>query len=76
MGNFPLAFVAAKLRDTMLQQKLSIVTGPWSKVEPSAKGHFFGEQSMHCLLFKPLYNSHFFSFKVAVVERLNCTFVC
>ena len=34
---------------------------------------FLGRQSIHWLLFQPLYNGHFFFFsKVAVVERFNC----
>ena len=36
---------------------------------------FFGGQSIHSLLFQPLYNGHFLSVpKVAVVERFTCTF--
>ena len=63
------------LLDTMPQQKLSIVTGPWSEVEPSNKGHFFGEQSMHCLPFKPVTTATFFSFKGGRCGQVKLYFV-
>ena len=45
---------------------------------PLYKGHFFGGQSIHSLLFQPLYTGHLSTKplsstpKVAVVERVNC----
>ena len=54
----------------------STVQPPVTATQLSTTATFFGGQSIHRLLFKPLYNFHFLSLpKVAVVKRFNCTVV-